>query len=218
MFLHPTGLGVSFGPANSRDRSLYGGQTEKDKDWVSRAGFDNVLLQPPVLRMHHSPPVLPTESGSPGGFRTKWTDGIPCGLALHGLWWRAVDEQRIGRTNRPISFLVGSHDEIEFSPRIDPVVVTAQDHDAPTGSTNTDASPLCGWKVRNDIIGTKSVADLPTGRGPGVLCGHGAATGGRDFRVYNIVDHLQLLHELFHAIGLDSNGSTISNAARNSVP
>lgn len=140
--------------------------------------------------MHHSPPVLPTESGGPGGLCTEWTNDISCGLALHGLWWRAVDEQRIGRANRPISFLVGAHDEIKFSPGIDPLVVAAQDHDASTGSTNTDASPLCDRKVRNDIIGTKFAADLPTGRWPGVLCGHGAATGSRDIRVYDIVDHL----------------------------
>ena len=218
VFLYPTDLGLPLGPAHSRGRSLFGGQTEKDKDWISRSGFDNVLFQPPVLRMHHSAPVLPTESGGPGGFRTEWADGLSCGLSLYGLWWRAVDEQRIGRANRPISFLVGSHDEIEFSPRIDSLVVAAQDHDAPTGSTNTDASPLCGWKVRNDIIGTKSVADFPTGRGPSVLCGHGAATGCRNIRIYNIVDYLQLFHELFHALSLDFNGSTLSNAGRNSVP
>jgi len=167
--------------------------------------------------MHHSHSVLPAQPGGPVGFCTERTDGCACGIARHGLWWRAADEQRVGRANRPVSVPVGARDEIELFNWIDFVVVAAKDHDAPAGPTDTNASPLCGRKVRDDILGAESAADLPAGRGPRVLCGYGAATGGHNIRVYNIVDHLQLFHELFDALGLDSYDSAVSNAGRNSV-
>ena len=93
----------------------------------------------------------------------------------------------------------------------------AQDHDASTGPANTDASPVCDWKVWDDIIGTQSAANLSAGRWSGVLCSPGAEAGSCNIGLYDIVDYLQLLYELLHAFDLDSDGCTLSDAGGNSV-
>lgn len=97
-------------------------------------------------------------------------------------------------------------------------MVAPKDNDAPTGTTDTNASTLCDWKVWNDIIGTESVANLPSGRGPSVLCGHGAETGSSDICLYNTMDHFELLHEFVHATSLDSSGCAFSDAGGNPLP
>mmetsp|Transcript_1838 Transcript_1838/g.4287 ORF Transcript_1838/g.4287 Transcript_1838/m.4287 type:complete len:221 (-) Transcript_1838:986-1648(-) len=168
--------------------------------------------------MHHSPPILSAESRSSCRFRTERTNGISGGIPVYGLGWCRTDEQRVGGANRSVSLFIGTRDEIEFLARIDPLVAPPQNHDAPAGPANTNASSLCDWTIRNDILGTQFVAHLPAGRRQSMLCGDGTETGGRDFRLYDIVDNLQLFYELLHAPGLDSDGSALSDAGGNSVP
>ena len=62
VFLHPIGLGLSCGATHPRGGPPFGGQTKKYQDWISRAGFDALLLQPSLLWVHYSPSVFSTQS------------------------------------------------------------------------------------------------------------------------------------------------------------